>query len=599
MPSYLGRWGVTTPVGEGPEDQPINTSYDSESDRREYGFPVGSVFRAARDAVIVMDAGGKLRDINPAGEQLFGYTRDEVLGQGVAELVIPGPLRDAHRNALARYLETGESTILDRRLELSALRRDGTEFPIELAVTRLPGSDAPLFAGFIRDLQEISLARRENLRLQQRMAFLAQAGLVLDSSLEFDQTLHQLAELAVPELAQIAVVDLLEQSGVIKTAVAAASNPADARAVERMRREHPLRLDGPHPVAEVLRTGRATLHPAMSPEFQHDIAQGPEHFELMRTLRYHSAIVVPLVARQRVLGTLSLLRVEDAEPFSESDLVLAEELARRAALAVDNARLFEATRGLAQTLQQSLLPRRLPDIPGIQLTARYRAAAQGQEVGGDFYDVFTIGDGYWGIAIGDVTGKGPEAAALTSLARYSLRGMAARDPAVALWMLNDSVIRESPRVSEQLMTVLFAVAELQEDDLVLDFACAGHPPPLLIHRDGEVERLSVAGPLIGLTSAPEYRSAQVRLRPGETLLLYTDGLTDARAPARMLDEGQLIELIKRARDLSGEELTRFLEHDVTDGKDPRDDIAILVLARDLARLPGAASPGRRVNPGRV
>jgi serine phosphatase RsbU (regulator of sigma subunit) len=318
----------------------------------------------------------------------------------------------------------------------------------------------------------------------------------------------------------------------------------------------------------------------------------------MRTLRYHSAIVVPLVARQRVLGTLSLLRLEEADAFSESDLVLAEELARRAALAVDNARLFEATRRLAQTLQQSLLPRRLPEIPGVRLTARYRAAAQGQEVGGDFYDVFTMGDGSWGIAIGDVTGKGPEAAALTSLARFSLRGMAARDPAVALWMLNDSVRRDSSRVSEQLMTVLFAVAELRGDDLVLDFASAGHPPPLLLHRDGEVEGLSVAGPLVGLTENPEYHASQVALGAGEALLLYTDGLTDARAPSQQLDEDQLVELVRRAGGLRGEELTRFLEHSATAGSDPRDDIAMLLVERDQVTVPGSA-PVQPVDAERV
>lgn len=566
----------------------ISTGFDSDSERAGFGFPVGAVFRAALDAVIVMGADGTVRDWNPAAEQVFGYSRDEALGREVAELVIPAPLRDTHRNALTRYLETGETTILDRRLELSALRKDGTEFPIELAVTRLPGADRPLFAAFIRDLQERSLARRENSRLQQRLAFLAQAGLVLESSLEFDETLHQLAELAVPGLAQIAVVDLLEEGGVIKTAVAAAADPERAREVEAMRREHPLSLDGPHPVATVLRSGRASLQSSMSPEFQRQIAEGPDHYDLMRRLRYHSAIVVPLVARQRVLGTLSLLRLEDADPYEESDLALAHELARRAAFAVDNARLFEATRDLARTLQESLLPRELPDIPRVQISGRYRAAAQGQEVGGDFYDVFTIAEGYWGIAIGDVCGKGAEAAALTALVRYTVRALAGRDPAVVLRLLNDNVLRDPPLVPEQLVTVLFAVATLRGDELILEFATAGHPPPLVLRHDGLAERLRVSGPLVGLTEAPEYESVQVALGPGDLALLYTDGLTDARAPTRILDEHQLVELLERGAGLSGDELTAFLERDVTGGEDPRDDIAMLVVQL-LAEATPAAS----------
>jgi PAS domain S-box-containing protein len=538
-----------------------------------------------------MGSDGRVLDWNPAAEQTFGYTRREALGREVAELVIPGPLRELHRNSLLRYLETGETTILDRRLEVSAVRKDGTELFVELAVTLLPGSGEPLFAGFVRELHEPSAARRENLRLQRRMAFLSQAGLVLDSSLEFQETLNRLAEMTVPDLAQLTVVDLLEDGGQIRTAVAAAADPATARAVEAMRREHPLSLDGAHPVAEVLRSGRSSLNAQMSADFQRQIAEGPEHFGLMRELRYHSAIVVPLVARQRALGTLSLLRMEDAEPFQESDLVLAEELGRRAALAIDNARLFEATRDLAQTLQQSLLPRKLPEIPGARVTGRYRAAAQGQEVGGDFYDVFAIDEAHWGIAIGDVCGKGPEAAALTSFVRYTIRALAAPDPAAVLRLLNRSVLRDPPLLPYQLVTVLFAVASREGDAFSITFASAGHPPPLVLRGDDSVERLAVAGPLVGLTELPDYVSAATRLSPGDAVLLYTDGLTDARAPSRILDEPQLVELVTRGSGLRGAELTDFLEREVTGGENPRDDIAMLIFERTPEAVePGAAAP---------
>jgi serine phosphatase RsbU (regulator of sigma subunit) len=369
--------------------------------------------------------------------------------------------------------------------------------------------------------------------------------------------------------------------------VAAAADPADARALEAMRREHPLSLDGNHPVAEVLRSARASLLGVMSHEFQREIAEGPEHFALMRTLGYHSAIVVPLIARQRALGTLSLLRLEGSDPYEERDLVLAEELGRRAALAVDNARLFEATSDLARTLQQSLLPRQLPEIPGVRITGRYRAAAQGQEVGGDFYDLFTIEDGCWGVAIGDVCGKGPEAAALTSLARYTIRALAGRDPAAVLGLLNQSVMREAPVPADRLVTVLFAVAERSGDHLLVRFAAAGHPPPLALRADGTVERLSVSGPLVGLVTRPEYETDSVALAAGDAVLLYTDGLTDARAPERILDEHQLGELLERAGERRGEELTRFLEAEVTCGQDPRDDIAMLVIERVAPDAAGA------------
>jgi serine phosphatase RsbU (regulator of sigma subunit) len=317
----------------------------------------------------------------------------------------------------------------------------------------------------------------------------------------------------------------------------------------------------------------------MTVDFQRAIASDPEHYELMRALRYHSAIVAPLVARQHMLGTLSLLRSEGAEAYEESDVALVADLARRAALAVDNARMFEETRELARTLQESLLPRLLPHIPGVRLTGRYRAAAQGQEVGGDFYDVFTVGEDRWGISIGDVCGKGPDAAALTAFARYTIRALAVADPGGVLRQLNASALRHPPLGPEQLLTVMFAVLSHEDGEVALEIATAGHPPPLLRRSDGTVERLPLAGPLIGLMRAADYKSERVVLEEGDILVLYTDGLTDARAPVEILDDRELEEILRRGADLSGEELAAFLEASVTRGEDPRDDIALLLVER--------------------
>jgi serine phosphatase RsbU (regulator of sigma subunit) len=241
--------------------------------------------------------------------------------------------------------------------------------------------------------------------------------------------------------------------------------------------------------------------------------------------------------------------------------------------------MFERTRELAQTLQQSLLPREFPEIPGVRITGHYRAAAQGQDVGGDFYDVFTIGARHWGIAIGDVAGKGPEAAALTAFARYTLRALAELDPARVLEQLNDNALRHPPQIPEQLLTVLFAVAWVQEDALVAEVATAGHPAPLLRRATGAVEMVACRGPLIGLTNVPEYASEHVVLGPGDTLLLYTDGLTDARAPDKVLDEPELAGVVERAAGRRGQELAAYLEQTATQNQDPRDDIALLLIDR--------------------
>jgi PAS domain S-box-containing protein len=558
----------------------VSSLSDSEQAPRQFAFPAGGVFLAAPDAVVVMDADGYVQDWNPAAERIFGYRREDTVGREVAELIVPGPLRSAHRNALRRYVENQESVIIDRRLELTAVRSDGSDLPIELTVTRVPDVEPPLFAGFVRDLSTREAANRETGRLQQRMAFLAQAGLVLDRSLNYEETLRRLAELTVPELAQLTVIDLADESGMIATAVAAAFEPDRAQALEAMRRAHPLAPTSTHPVIEVLRSQQPILLPAMSEAFLRSIAQGSEHFELMRRLGYHSAIVVPLIARARVLGALSLLRMDDGPSYDRDDLVLAEELARHAALAIDNARLFETSQHIAQTLQRSLLPQSLPEIPGVRIVGRYRAAEQGQEVGGDFYDAFTIEPGRWGIAIGDVGGKGPHATALTALARYTIRALGDAAPGRVLEQLNRALLRElGERSDERFLTALFAHAQRDGEQLALELAAGGHPPPLVLRSSGEVESVAVSGPLVGLSEASSYDTKALSLHPGDALLLYTDGLTDAQAPARILSEADLVELLGRSHGLDAEQLAAFLEQQATQGADARDDIALLVLQR--------------------
>jgi PAS domain S-box-containing protein len=523
-----------------------------------------------------MDEAGVVRGWNRAAEQLFGYSRDQAIGRELAELIVPGPLRDAHRNALQRYRETREPTMIDRRVEVVGMRHDGSEISVELTITELPGT--PLrFAGFIRPVAERQRASREAARLQKRMAFLAQAGLVLDQSLELEETLRRLAELTVPELAQLTVLDLVSEAGAVNTTVAAAIEPEHAQAVEQIRREQPLDLLGAHPVAQALRTRRAELLPTMSPSFQREIAQGGSHYALMRRLRYKSAIVVPLIARQRTLGVLSLLRLEGNPSFTPDELVLAEDLGRRAALAIDNSRLFEVTRRVAVTLQESLLPRALPEIRGVTLAARYRAAGQGQEVGGDFYDAFPLDGDCWGIVIGDVRGKGPRAAAVTALARYTIRALCDRGAAQVLALLNAAVQRDADRPSERFMTAVVGVVCRREAGLAIELAAAGHPPPLILRADGEVQAAPVAGPLIGVIEDVLYEAHELVLAPGDTLVLYTDGLTDAQAPARIISEDELGELLVRAHGLGAEGLASFLVQEATGEREPRDDIALLVL----------------------
>jgi PAS domain S-box-containing protein len=227
-----------------------------------------------------------------------------------------------------------------------------------------------------------------------------------------------------------------------------------------------------------------------------------------------------------------------------------------------------------ETLQRSLLPRRLPAIPGVELGACYRPATPQSRVGGDFYDVFPLTDSTWALLIGDVSGKGSAAAALSALARYTVRADALRepDPARVLKLLNDALVREGG----DFCTAVLATLDLQTGTPALTVASAGHPPPLLV-RDGSARELTGPGLLLGYSADASFEQRRETLQPGDTLVFYTDGLMDAQAPEQVLEPEEIGELAASGQDSSATEMARKLERAaVREGAPARDDIAILV-----------------------
>jgi PAS domain S-box-containing protein len=914
-----------------------------------------AVFRASLDSVVTMDAHGRVADFNPAAEHMFGYRRSDVIGRDMAELIIPERLRDAHRRGLARYLETGEAPILDRRMELTGVRCDGSELPVELTVTQVPDRDPPMFIGFLRDLterrraeaeREELLARAEEARseaqssanrksrlqivtaalsqaltagevadavveegvqavgaqacslcllepgatsltvvraqgypehvlagwrefpldapvpiseavrtgemvfiddadefrarfpdiqpssadagawaavplivegqpvgaiglsfaqahpfrpaerafltvmahhaaqaldrarsyereraargeaeaAQDRLAFLAEASALLDRSLDPATTLRRIAELAVSRLGQLCVIDLVDDDGKLAGATAAAHDPGIAAELEQLRVRFPLDPAGEHPVARVLRERQPILLPEMPDDMLMRIAESEEHLEFMRRVGYRSAIVAPLRARGRTLGAIFILHIagqrsydradlalaeelavraamaldnarlhdqlkraeqserflaeagkvlagsldheetlrrvaglavpefadwcavdladartgirrmalehvdpdlvalamdverrhppdpqstqgvaevirsgrsqlyqhiddemlrrsaEDEEHletirrlglasamvvpmsargrtlgaitfvtgptrrgFSEEDLVLGEELGRTAGVAVDNARLYRERDEIAHTLQQSLLPPQLPEVPGLDIAAGYRPAGEGIDVGGDFYDMFAL-EGAWALLIGDVCGKGPEAAALTALTRYTIRAAApgSERPSEVLAILNDAILRQ--RDDSRFCTAIFARLEASPR-LRLHLANGGHPPGLRRRRDGEIEKLPATGDLLGVFTDPRLPDQVLELEPGDTLVFYTDGVTEAQAPDRILRTRDLAGVLDEHGEEPPARLVELIEAAAVGDDEPRDDIALMVLrVRERAGL---------------
>src|SRR4051794_29420652 len=288
-------------------------------------------------------------------------------------------------------------------------------------------------------------------------------------------------------------------------------------------------------------------------------------------------IVVPLPAPGRVLGALELRA--DAPRYGEHDLQLAEDFGVRAGAALDSARLYGAAAEIARVLQTSLLPPHLPEVPGAELAAAYQAAWDGLQVGGDFYDVFTTAEGQWYLVMGDVCGKGAEAAAVTALARYTLRSAAARrrSPAAILRWVGEAML-DQDAARGRFCTIACAHVDLLRTPARVTVACGGHPLPVIRRADGSVVPVGTPGTLLGLTPDPELQDRTAELRPGDTLVLYTDGLTEARAPAAQWGPEELAAAVAAAPAVTPAALVAGLvAAALPDGASPRDDLAVLAL----------------------
>jgi serine phosphatase RsbU (regulator of sigma subunit) len=300
----------------------------------------------------------------------------------------------------------------------------------------------------------------------------------------------------------------------------------------------------------------------------------------VRQIGSRSVLSAALRARGRTFGTLTLAGAQAGRRFAEDDVRLAEELARRAGIAIDNARLYTERTHIAHTLQVNLLPARLPDVAGARLAARYRAAGELNEVGGDFYDVFAGAPDRWVMVVGDVVGKGAEAAAVTALARYTLRAGAADDdrPAKALRRLNAAMLADD--APARYATAVLAHVAVAGGQVAVRLALAGHPPALVVRRGGAVDSLGAFGLILGAGADPRFEETELVLDRGDVLLLYTDGVTEAGPRSDQFGEDGLMELLARLAGRTPQAVVDAVEQAALDAQDgqPRDDIALLAIA---------------------
>jgi serine phosphatase RsbU (regulator of sigma subunit)/anti-sigma regulatory factor (Ser/Thr protein kinase) len=440
-------------------------------------------------------------------------------------------------------------------------------------------------------LERLRLSELERVR-RGRVAFLAEASELLSSTLDQRQAIALTAQLMVPRLASWCAVFLAGDSGAMRPGYVWHENESKIDVLARL-------LDEIAPPTLASGTSGAPLIGVARTAQSWSLAVPAGAGSDAARMASDSAWCFPLTARGRGLGAVVIGRPRAdrrwQDPPPRESLELAEDLARRAALALDNARLYERQRMTSQALQHSLLPPELPEIPRTELAAEYEAAGEANDVGGDFYDVFEVAPGRWRFAIGDVCGTGPEAAAVTGLARHTLRILAAEGHSIAdvVSRLNELIIREGPR--GRFITLLHGEITVQQaGPLEVTLVCAGHPLPLLLRASAAGDSLPApaAEPqmLLGVAEDCAFDSQSVQLFPGDLLLCVTDGVTERRDEnGRLLDDDDgLARVLVGCRELSAWAVASRVRRAVSEfGPEPSsDDMAVLVVrASDATPLP--------------
>jgi GAF domain-containing protein len=417
-------------------------------------------------------------------------------------------------------------------------------------------------------------AQQEARDREAKLGFLAEASEKLSSDLDYETTLTAVAEMAVPWFADWCAI-ALEEDGRLRTLSVAHAQPEHAALVEELQTRYPSSPDMPRGVYQVLRSGESDLVPELTDELLVTSAQDDEHLRLLRLLGFRSAMAVPLKVRDQVLGVITWVTGQDGRRYTPEDVRFGEDLARRAAVAIDNAQLHTQLRDFALQLQGTLLPQRLPEAPGWDMAVRYLPAGR-TGAGGDFYDVLRLEDGRLAVFVGDVMGRGVPATSTMAQVGSALRTLVSVDPEPETVMRGLDLVFERLDL-EQLVTAVYAVLDPAAGEISV--INAGHPAPILLSCDGVVTALDPSNTMI-LGAGGGTRSVVTHpLRDGDTVLLFTDGLIERRdedtdrSRARLLAQCRAL---PDTADLSGE-LARIVDavRDLT--RD--DDVAALVLRR--------------------
>ncbi|MET7455511.1 SpoIIE family protein phosphatase [Streptomyces sp. NPDC005574] len=553
---------------------------------------IATTLEGLRAAAVFIDSDGFVVAANRAAQDLLARSPQDFVGQDFHDLLhrdIHGHLIPRTRCRMRKALLGGSTDHGDAEWFLCG---DGTLVPLSWLVTPLSPTSGTAGAvvvlyGWDQTASHGALgAVPAPLTEMDRLALLAETTTQLTSTLDVDESLRRLAALTVPRLADWAVFDLLTERDEVRRALVVGHKDGDL--VEREDLQGPMPPvpgESPMPLSRALRGAASSLAGPATYQGPPDSGIAVEQQRLFAATGMHSAAIAPVRGLRNVLGALTLGRSRRPDPFTADDLPLLEDLTRRAGLALDNARLYQRQRKVAETMQRHLLPH-LPAVPEVEMTARYVPAPHASSVGGDWYDAFPLAGSTHALVIGDVVGHDLDAAAGMAQVRNMLRAFAwsqpGSTPSAVVTQLDEAIrhIVEAPMATMILATLALADGELWQ----LHWTNAGHPPPLLISHDGRARYLDDAhGLLLGTGITRPRPDVVTVLPPQSTLLLYTDGLVES--PLHPIDHG-LDRLRRHAASLAHRPLNSFCDSllERMRSSDNDDDIAMLAL-----RTPAAAS----------
>lgn len=541
-------------------------------------LPADSLLDALPDTVVVADAEGRIAYVNAAVHTLLGHDAAALLGRPL-EVLMPERFRGAHRAGFSRFRVTGKGELVGATTQVPALHASGREIAIDLTLARLdasPGTaDGAVVVAVLRDAATTILLERQ-LQVSRYLAATLRVTAALTEAPDADDAFRRLLPTLCTELDWDAAVlwEADEHSGRLRHAGTWTAADVEVPAMREETRRSFGRGEG---LPGLVRQTRA-------PVVVEDLWDDPRFLrhEAARADDVRTGVAFPVLRGESVLGVCELFSRTQRTVPPELTEVLAHA-GRQIGQFLGRLRAESEMRSLAETLQRSLLPSHLPSVPGLELASRYRAGGGSALVGGDTYDVMPLPDGRWMALVADVCGTGAEAAALTALTRHTARAASAAGcPAAVLAAVNTALLHEQGAGPLRFVTAVCLVLEDGPGGRRAGVSIAGHPPPLLRTADGEVVALGTPAAPLGVDAGTVFTDHTVDLPGGSTLLLYTDGVTEARDDAgEQLGEERLHRLLAdpccTAAESTVAAVAAAVENQVAGSRHEADDMALLAL----------------------